>query len=511
MAAAPWAPRNILGAGGFGVVVSPALNNVNAAGHPIQFPGYVSKIMISQGTFETAQQAAASLAAEVPSLALEFTPYTREYHVRNLPQANIQEKLQKIKEDQGLAYSVDDQVFVARMPNLGWSFRDISRTPHLRAAFQALPPEDLCRQILKCLRVVKNLKDADYVHADIRETNIMLNPFTGTITIIDFDWLRKKRPYYQEYPQYFYSHPPEEAIYHAAPMNWLDNPDRAAALADMAPRVRATFATMRDGLFWLSEAEKDVAADMLVDTTEDLYDFVHGAAAGTPIEAYTIVFPSISFPTIDLFGLGVSLMYLFRGPPPNAALAPLYTYIQTRVREGWCHSNFAQRLRVEAAIQEFEAMVRANYPGVALGDVPDFEDEVQRLGALADFYVEDAIPVAAPVPAAPAAAIAAMADAIAVIVHEDAAANAAEGAPVPPAPGTPPLPAPPSPAEVSPISPASAWSNLSNSPEVALAGAAAPVLNNSPPVSVGGGRRKQRQRKTRKGKKAFKKQSRRRR
>lgn len=38
----------------------------------------------------------------------------------------------------------------------------------------------------------------------------MCNINTGILTIIDFDWFRHFNSYYEEYPTWFYSHPPEE-------------------------------------------------------------------------------------------------------------------------------------------------------------------------------------------------------------------------------------------------------------------------------------------------------------
>lgn len=67
----------------------------------------------------------------------------------------------------------------------------------------------LCSEILKLFTIVKDIRDAGYVHGDIRESNILCNIDTGVMTIIDFDWLMPVDEYTIKYPRYFYSHPPE--------------------------------------------------------------------------------------------------------------------------------------------------------------------------------------------------------------------------------------------------------------------------------------------------------------
>lgn len=509
------------------MVVEPALDNISNTGAVQQFPGYVSKIMVFQDNFNAAKQAANNLAAKVPSLALEFTPYRKVYRGRNLPQADIQAALKKVKEDQHVAYRPSDQVFVARMPNLGFSFADIQKQVNLKRLFHALPVETVCRQILKLLRVVKNLKDSEMVHADIRETNVMLNPYTGDMTIIDFDWLRTKGAYYAQYPQYFYCHPPEEAIYQSLKDGaWLRNPDREDAMRQAKAAVTATFTTQRRSLSWLTSAEKDHTLAILMAALENLYEFVHGPDPGTIEEAYAILFGLFSYPTIDLFGLGVSLLYLFRDYPQiRPSSYAIHRYIFNQVKNHWCDPNYATRMTIEKAIEDFEGMIRTSYPRIQLGDVPDVEEEFQRLAAMADFYEPSPV-VVAPVAAAPMAAppaLAEVAHAIEVIVHaEEGGVPVTPPLPTPPSPNTPPPntpppntpppntppspntpPLPPSPTPdpsfVSAASSASSrWTNLSVSPE--RAGAIAPRLNGMPNVVVGGRKR----RKTRKGRKSRK-------
>jgi hypothetical protein len=64
---------DIRGQGAYGLVVSPALGNIDERGQPIQFPGMVSKIMQSQDSFDKAVRAAETMRARIPSLAQEFT------------------------------------------------------------------------------------------------------------------------------------------------------------------------------------------------------------------------------------------------------------------------------------------------------------------------------------------------------------------------------------------------------------------------------------------------------
>ena len=188
----------ILGSGSYGVVLEPALKNINEDGSPISFPGMVSKIMVNKDEFNEAKAASNSIHTTVPSLSTNFIPYRKKFTVKNLP-VNIQEPVQKMIRLEKPTSSNTDPVYVARMPNLGHSFKDIFTKPELYRELRKRSASTFCLEILKLLRIIKNIKDADYIHGDIRETNVLCNVYTGTMTIIDFDWFKKSDTFLKKY------------------------------------------------------------------------------------------------------------------------------------------------------------------------------------------------------------------------------------------------------------------------------------------------------------------------
>jgi serine/threonine protein kinase len=68
---------------------------------------------------------------------------------------------------------------------------------------------------VKLLQQLTTIVDQGYVHGDIRESNVMVNPKTGVFTLIDFDWYMPKREFFEEYTQNlgFYNNPPESLLY----------------------------------------------------------------------------------------------------------------------------------------------------------------------------------------------------------------------------------------------------------------------------------------------------------
>ena len=96
-----------------------------------------------------------------------------------------------------------------RLPNLGYSFFDILRRPDLIEKASNISYKIICQQMLDCMNVVKAIGIDAKVHGDIREMNVMLQPDTGVMTIIDFDFFSLFSDFLGKYHQFFYPHPPE--------------------------------------------------------------------------------------------------------------------------------------------------------------------------------------------------------------------------------------------------------------------------------------------------------------
>jgi len=165
------------------------------------FPGDVTKLFFKKDTYEKALLTRDHVTAMLGDESHRVTPYVRTIRGSNLS-ASIQTDC-RIKPD--------DPLFPVRMPYLG---RDISDIQSYYKQIQIIPIETILEQILKITSQVKHLFESGYIHGDIRELNVMIHPITGTMTIIDFDYLNTKKDFLVKYGGNFgfYSNPPESML-----------------------------------------------------------------------------------------------------------------------------------------------------------------------------------------------------------------------------------------------------------------------------------------------------------
>ncbi len=208
MAAPP--TYTILGKGTYGAVVQPALPNMDISGNPIVFGNdMVTKIMFLKDDYNDAKRADADIRARVNRLAIPTYNYKRDYRVYN-----IENKIPALKAEIDTRRQTGNMngVYLMRMPNLGVSIHDILDNKARMEQFRALPNKVILREVLKLAYTVRDIRDAGFIHGDIRETNVLCEPTSGRMTIIDFDWFMARDAYLANYPIYFYSHPPEELL-----------------------------------------------------------------------------------------------------------------------------------------------------------------------------------------------------------------------------------------------------------------------------------------------------------
>jgi hypothetical protein len=204
----------IAGSGTYGIVVTPALPNKNNIGKNIKYPKNVTKIYKNKKAYKNAISTTKNIQSKIPDLHINVFPYKRRYTVKNLPKS-IKRTVNRYL-NTGTKYNSNsnentqsDSLYMLRTPNLGISVFTIETNPFYYRKVRALPYKDICLQMYKCMNIVKAINDAGYIHGDIRETNVLLNLDTATMTIIDFDWLKTFDNFFVEYPTFYYSHPPE--------------------------------------------------------------------------------------------------------------------------------------------------------------------------------------------------------------------------------------------------------------------------------------------------------------
>ncbi len=197
---APISPNlKYIAKGSYGCAVEPALPN-EVDGVWKEYPSNISKLFYTKGNYDKllAKQA---MIHNVFGETNDYTisPYMHKFSYKNIPK-RVRRNCEIGKKD----------LHIVRMPNLGISVHKANKeSAKYMPILKALPIQTLLQEIMKLCVNVKSLKDKDIIHGDIRETNVMIDPNTGKLTIIDFDWLLPTRQFLLEYSFGFYNNPPE--------------------------------------------------------------------------------------------------------------------------------------------------------------------------------------------------------------------------------------------------------------------------------------------------------------
>jgi hypothetical protein len=200
----------LLGAGGYGAVVRPAF--LNTAHGPHNRPGNVTKIFFDADEYD-------ELMEGLPAIQELFdhnenhraTPYAARRTFGNLPDPLLREIEQRTQK----TFRKADPLRMLRMPYLGVDISKIREVYEEGTGLKAYekirnrPVLLIVDQILKLLRQVDSIVTKGYVIGDIRDGNVMIEPSTGVLTLIDFDWMKKKNDFSYQYPFGFYNNPPE--------------------------------------------------------------------------------------------------------------------------------------------------------------------------------------------------------------------------------------------------------------------------------------------------------------
>ena len=191
----------IIGQGSYGVVIKPAFPNTNSTGKVHEYPENVTKLFFKKSGYNQVLNVASRLPGIFgPNNGHRIYPYSRSFTFKNLPM-NLQSKFKSV--------DPNTKLYPVRMPNLGKSLNTLST---FYKELRVIPVRTILSQIQKLLHQLLNAKKEGYIHGDVRETNIMINPATGIMTLIDFDFLHTVEDFLKMYPFGFYCHPPETMI-----------------------------------------------------------------------------------------------------------------------------------------------------------------------------------------------------------------------------------------------------------------------------------------------------------
>jgi serine/threonine protein kinase len=198
----------IAGKGSFGIVLKPALPNINNNGNKLKFPSNVSKIYINHGSYRNALNTTRRIKNKIPSLNIDTHNYKRRYTIKNLPNS-IKQRVKNYLNEKHSNINNDVNLPLLRMSDLGYAASDINNNGEYYRVLRQIPFRQICSEMYKCMNVVKAIHEAGYIHGDIRESNLLFNLNNAVMTIIDFDWLKPFNEIYNTYPEFFYSWPSE--------------------------------------------------------------------------------------------------------------------------------------------------------------------------------------------------------------------------------------------------------------------------------------------------------------
>ena len=205
------ATHALLGAGGFGVVVQPALAFPNTVPDPENAPNNVTKIMFRRTGYNRVVKVLPTVKSLLKNAGHRTTPSATVHTFNALP-ASLQSNIRKKRGFQSVEPDAD--IYTLRMPYLGIDVHElVEEMKQGGKEIRNRPVLVVLDQVVKLISQINTLVENGYIHGDVRDTNIMVHPLTGVLTLIDFDWLKPKDEFIDSYAKDnafgFYSNPPE--------------------------------------------------------------------------------------------------------------------------------------------------------------------------------------------------------------------------------------------------------------------------------------------------------------
>lgn len=173
----------VLGKGAFGTAVLPGPPNADPqTGEPIHYRRRPVKMMTHKPSYNKSVTNAEQMRS-VRHIKYNFVPYKSHIKVGNLS-PNLREQYFK-------GQSNNTPIYLAHMPHLGESIWKIKNSPELLEKISSIPVTIFMKEILKLFETIKDLADKGLHHNDLHSNNILINPDTGEINIIDFDLVKE--------------------------------------------------------------------------------------------------------------------------------------------------------------------------------------------------------------------------------------------------------------------------------------------------------------------------------
>lgn len=189
--------------GAYGCIIKPALPNIRNNEWQL-YPKNVTKLFFEKDDMKKAYNDSKAMYKLLGRNKGHKThKYKYNYRASNLPNA-VRTRCKKIRSGSRT------KLYPLRMPNLGL---DVWNIESKYKKYRNIYVGTILDQILKVMKQIETLSTKGLIHGDVRETNIMIHPDTGVITLIDFDLLYPSDIFYSKTHLGFYCHPPETFLY----------------------------------------------------------------------------------------------------------------------------------------------------------------------------------------------------------------------------------------------------------------------------------------------------------
>ncbi len=126
-------------------------------------------------------------------------PFDRTLTLSNVHdpyKAAVERQFIRNRERNKTVKSHDQPIYAVHMLDLGV---DLTHVKDILGHLRAIPVPVMLTNMYELLEKVAMLWNRGYVHGDVRPPNIMIQPKTGKLTLIDFDWLMEVREFAATY------------------------------------------------------------------------------------------------------------------------------------------------------------------------------------------------------------------------------------------------------------------------------------------------------------------------
>ena len=421
--AAPAAPAyRHIGRGSYGIVIKPALPNINDHGAEIHHPNNVTKLFYSEVKKDKALANSQRIVGILGNESHRAYPYTKSYRHSRLFGLNVNQQIQANLATRGVNRRLPLQTL--RMRDLGIEIGKISNSVHYNQ-LRNVSFLTILQQIRKVFGQINRLVESNYIHGDVRQSNVLINPITGVISLIDFDWLYPSEEFFGRYLESdafgFYSNPPESLLLsnrYPNPLPSITDPaiNPADIIATIPANVNEVYNNYVRATVLLWDGVKGTnLATVIRDIDDALIHNIHYLRSrivhGNSEYAVATGMINETFDRFDNYGLAATILILlkhvYRMNPPHTAWSQAVhvNFIRPRIKDNGRDYTVEELERIVAALYSLEDLLN-RVSSFRIDQRPTSRDVLAELDEIIARF--QPAPAPAAVPAAPNVAAAAV-------------------------------------------------------------------------------------------------------